>query len=279
LSVYTYLNTNNNLIKFNELKAHSHTHSSSSSLLTLTHTLFTLPHSLHHTPPHSSPLDMDQSTVGAEFSRPEKEVVKQQEKECNAAKETEKRKKKFQQTRRKLDNALCREVRYYQKEAATGKAHFKCPGAEQHAAWTESKCCSKCGKSKSLMVYKRNDCGGGNIIRGDGRRNRRPDCRVCYDRDIQGKNKAKACAKTLGISYKAPEGELCRLCSKPATKSNPLVFDHHHDLDKFRGYCCNRCNIAMGALGDNVSSHARVLKYMNETEGWTKEELISLIFN
>ena len=139
------------------------------------------------------------------------------------------------------------------------------PGAEQQVAWTEKKCCSKCGQSKSLMVFKRNDCGGGNIIRGDGRRNRRPDCKVCYDRDMQGKNKAKACAKRLGISYKAPEGTVCRLCSKPGTKSNPLVFDHHHELDVFRGYCCNRCNIGMGALGDNVSSIARVLKYMNES--------------
>ena len=46
-------------------------------------------------------------------------------------------------------------------------------------------------------------------------------------------------------------------------KSNPLVFDHHHELDVFRGYC-NRCNIGMGALGDNVSSIAGVLKYERE---------------
>ena len=194
-----------------------------------------------------------------------------------AAKDAEKRKKQFQKTRSVLDNALCREIRYYQKEA--DKAIFKCPGAEQKVAWTEKKCCSKCGQSKSLMVFKRNDCGGGNIIRGDGRRNRRPDCKVCYDRDMQGKNKAKACAKRQNIPYKAPEGTVCRLCGKTGTKSNPLVFDHHHDLDVFRGYCCNRCNIGMGALGDNVSSIARVLKYMNETEGVSKEQLMAMLFN
>lgn len=196
---------------------------------------------------------------------------------AKAAKEAAKRKREFQKTRSVLDNALCREIRYYQKEAE--KAIFKCPGAEQAQAWTERKCCSKCGQSKSLMVFKRNDCGGGNIIRGDGRRNRRPDCKVCYDRDMQGKNKAKACAKRLGISYKAPEGTLCRLCGKTGTKSNPLVFDHHHELDVFRGYCCNRCNIGMGALGDNVSSIARVLKYMNESEGLSKEQLMAMLFN
>lgn len=227
----------------------------------------------------SNPIKMATGRSEKKKAAPEKETVKQPEKECNAAKETEKRKKKFQKRIMGLENALGREIRYYLKES--DKAFFKFPGLEQNHVWVskESKCCSKCGKSKSLMVFKKNDCGGGNIIRADGRRNRRPDCRVCYDRDIQGKNKAKACAKTLGISYKAPEGTLCRLCSKPATKSNPLVFDHHHNLDKFRGYCCNRCNIGMGALGDTVSSIARVLKYMNETEGMTKEELISLIFN
>ena len=188
-----------------------------------------------------------------------------------------KRKKHFQKMRSKLDDNLCREIRYYQKES--DKTIFKCPGAEQQIAWTERKCCSKCGQSKSLMVFKRNDCGGGNIIRGDGRRNRRPDCRVCYDKDQQGKKKAEDCAKRLGISYKAPEGTLCRLCSKPGTKSNPLVFDHHHELDVFRGYCCNRCNIGMGALGDNVSSIAGVLKYLNESEGLSKEQIMAMLFN
>lgn len=193
------------------------------------------------------------------------------------AKKKEMSKKLFQKMQDQLDKALCREIRYYKKEV--DKAIFKCPGAEQMIAWDEKKCCSKCGESKSLMVFKRNDCGGGNIIRGDGRRNRRPDCKVCYDRDIQGKNKAKACAKRLGISYKAPDGTVCRLCSKTHTKSNPLVFDHHHELDVFRGYCCNRCNIGMGSLGDNVLSIARVLKYMNDTEGISKEQLISILFN
>jgi len=196
---------------------------------------------------------------------------------AKAAKDAEKRKKQFQKTRSKLDNVLGKELGYYQKEAE--KAIFKCPGAEQAQAWTQRKCCSKCGQSKSLMVFKRNDCGGGNIIRGDGRRNRRPDCRVCYDKDMQGKNKAKACAKRQNILYKAPEGTVCRLCGKTGTKSNPLVFDHHHDLDVFRGYCCNRCNIGMGALGDNVSSIARVLKYMNESEGLSKEQLMAMLFN
>jgi hypothetical protein len=203
-----------------------------------------------------------------------KAAAKQAAKKAKAAKQ---RKENFPKTRKRMEDKLCRELRYYMKEA--DKAIYKHPGAEQQVAWTETKCCSKCGQTKSLMVFKRNDCGGGNIIRGDGRRNRRPDCRVCYDRDMQGKNKAKACAKRLGIAYKAPEDKRCRLCNKAGTKSNPLVFDHHHDLDVFRGYCCNRCNIGMGQLGDNVTSVAGVLKYMNEVEGLSKEQIMAMLFD
>jgi hypothetical protein len=182
----------------------------------------------------------------------------------------------FQKTRDKLDKSLCREIRYYQKEA--DKTIFKCPAEEQNVAWTEAKSCSKCGQSKSLMVFNRNNCGAGNIIRADGRRNRRPDCKVCCDGIVQGKKKAKECAKRLGISYKAPEGTVCGLCSEPATKSNPLVFDHHHELDVFRGYCCNRCNIGMGTLGDTVSSLCRAVKYMNQTERLSAELVMARIF-
>jgi hypothetical protein len=197
---------------------------------------------------------------------------KQQEKQLE--KLEKQRKKQFQKAKKILDKKLCREIRYYQKEV--DKVVFKCPGEEHQIAWTEKKCCSKCGQSKSLMVFGRNDTGAGNIIRGDGRRLRRPECMACRGRDEQSKKTAEECAKRLGISYKAPEGTVCRLCSKPGTKSNSLVFDHHHELDVFRGYCCNRCNIGMGTLGDNMSSMCAVVRYMNETEKFTKEQVIAM---
>ena len=199
-----------------------------------------------------------------------KEAKAQAKAQAKAAKEAEKSKNKFQKMRRILNNSLCKEIRYY--HINSFKAKFKCPGAEQQVAWTQKKTCKKCGESKSLMVFKANDCGTGYIILSDNRRSRRPDCKVCVSKAEAGKKNAEAFAK-------APEGTLCRLCSKPATKSNPMVYDHHHDLEVFRGYCCNRCNIGMGTLGDNVSSLAKVIKYMNETEGLSKEQLIPMIFD
>ena len=65
----------------------------------------------------------------AEQKKAAKEAEKKAKAEARAAakaaKDAEKRKKQFQKTRSVLDNALCREIRYYQKEAE--KAIFKCP--------------------------------------------------------------------------------------------------------------------------------------------------------
>lgn len=183
----------------------------------------------------------------------------------------------FEERKKLLDKSLCLEIRYYHKEAH--KAIYKSPALEQQVAWNEKKCCSKCGKNKYLMVFMKNNCGGGNIIKSDGRRNRRPDCKVCYERDIKGKEKAIKCAKIQCISYKAPEGTICKLCSKLGTDSNPLVFDHNHEKDVFRGYICNRCNIGFGIHGDNVPSIIKRLCYLNETEGWSLNEIIDMLKN
>ena len=188
--------------------------------------------------------------------------------------------KNFQKNREsKQMKSFCKEISYYRKEFDAGKALYCCPGAERIVEWTEKKCCSKCGQEKVLAVFAKNDTGEGNIIRSDRRRNRRPDCKVCQSTVNDGMDKAKACAKRLGISYKAPEGTVCRICGKLPNKGKSLVFDHHHELDVFRGYCCNRCNIGMGILGDTVTSLAGVVKYMNESEGLSKEQIMAIIFN
>ena len=182
-----------------------------------------------------------------------------------------KRNNQFLKMRKKLDESVCKEFRDY--KCNEDKAQFKCPGAEQQVAWSETKCCTKCGQNKPKMVFAKNNCGKGNIIRSDGRRNRRPDCKACGENAKKSMDKAKAIAKRDGISYKAPEGTVCGVCDEPPTRSNSLVFDHHHELGVFRGYCCNRCNIGMGTLGDNVTSIAKVLRYMNKAEKIPKEQL------
>lgn len=51
----------------------------------------------------------------------------------------------------------------------------------------------------------------------------------------------------------------CAICKK----SNKLVVDHDHDTGKVRGLLCDRCNTALGALGDTHASITRVLSYLD----------------
>ena len=188
-------------------------------------------------------------------------------------------KNNFIKNKKKIEKIVGSEIKYYYcNHFILKKAKFSNP-IEEIAYYYEKdkrKECTKCGKEKRYVCYSKNDCGKGNIIRGDGLRNRRPDCRVCCEIAEEGKKMAKAWAKEKGI-HKAPEGTHCRLCNCLSSKSNKIVFDHCHETNVFRGYCCNKCNKGMGLLGDSILSIANVLKYMNETEKLSKEKVLKLL--
>ena len=156
-----------------------------------------------------------------------------------------------------------KEYEHYQLQAK--KAHFPTPELEYAWAFLQQKVCSKCGEEKKLTEFKGNTSGA-DAFASDGYRLRRPECNDCTKIVAQGKNIARAIAKKEGISYKAPEDATCRICNKPAVRGNGLVFDHCHEQNKFRGYCCNSCNRSMGVLGDNVDGLLKVLNYLLETE-------------
>jgi len=84
-------------------------------------------------------------------------------------------------------------------------------------------------------------------------------------------------AKEKGIPYEAPEGTKCAVCDCLPSKGNGLVFDHHHELKIFRGYCCNSCNRSMGVLGDTTQSLLKALKYLNKTDKLTKEQILEAL--
>ena len=210
----------------------------------------------------------------------EQEAKKKAREEAKAAKAAEKEKEEVKANLDKFLIKLIPEIADYKKHyepSGEGKAMFPHPIAEINVSWNKKKCCSKCRRKRCLIWFQKNNCGKGNIFRSGGLRSRRPECMDCQRSDRESKIAAKQIAKKQGISCKAPEGTVCELCGKQGTKDNPLVFDHHHELGVPRGYCCNRCNIGMGTLGDNVSSIAKVLKYLNDTEKLTKEEIMAMI--
>lgn len=147
----------------------------------------------------------------------------------------------------------------------TYKCKFKTPQEEYDWAKTQSKICSKCNIQKRLTEYKGNTSGADAFDK-SGYRLRRPECNTCNREISSGKTIAKKIAKEMGISYIAPEGTRCAICEQPPTSSNCLVFDHCHEKNIFRGYCCNSCNRSMGVLGDNVNGLLRALNYLLKNE-------------
>jgi len=47
-------------------------------------------------------------------------------------------------------------------------------------------------------------------------------------------------------------------------KPKDWILDHDHDTKKFRGWLCDRCNIGLGQIGDNINNLERALKYLKD---------------
>ena len=46
-------------------------------------------------------------------------------------------------------------------------------------------------------------------------------------------------------------------------KKSVFVLDHDHKTGQFRGYPCDRCNTAMGAINDDIKTLERMVLYLN----------------
>jgi hypothetical protein len=126
------------------------------------------------------------------------------------------------------------------------------------------KICSKCKNEKSLVYFNRNTSGRDHFNK-DGFRLRRPECSECTKKSLKGRIEAKKKAKQMGIDYKS-EKTICEICKKTSTKGNSIVFDHCHEKNIFRGYCCNSCNRSIGVLGDNIKGIINVANYLMKTD-------------
>ena len=60
----------------------------------------------------------------------------------------------------------------------------------------------------------------------------------------------------------AAQGGGCGICGVVPSKEHNLPVDHDHKTDLIRGILCQRCNRALGSIGDTVSAVGRVLTYL-----------------
>jgi Autographiviridae endonuclease VII len=57
-------------------------------------------------------------------------------------------------------------------------------------------------------------------------------------------------------------GSICPLCQRKSPRR--LAWDHDHATDKFRGYICSRCNMALGLVSDNVETLLHMIAYLTQ---------------
>lgn len=71
---------------------------------------------------------------------------------------------------------------------------------------------------------------------------------------------SRICQKLHKMNTKPTPG-LCPICLK---FTNKWVLDHDHDTNKFRGWLCNTCNVAIGKFNDDPSVLKRAIQYLEE---------------
>ncbi len=66
--------------------------------------------------------------------------------------------------------------------------------------------------------------------------------------------------KAMGIpDATRPKPLTCEMCDAGGRQ---MHLDHDHATGKFRGWLCNRCNMALGVLGDTVANLERAIDYL-----------------
>lgn len=120
-------------------------------------------------------------------------------------------------------------------------------------------------------------------------RNTRRDHYVQLQRESYQRNRVKRCAdnrakigfntrqswlrrlKKLGVTedryqklFAAQDGR-CAICSRREEgKFAKLCADHCHESGKFRGLLCNRCNQALGLMGDSILALQAAIRYLED---------------
>ena len=113
------------------------------------------------------------------------------------------------------------------------------------------KTCRICGETKAEELFEISTISSRKT-------HRRNDCRAC--RKIS-RSAEKSLIKIHGRSK--PIGTPCECCGRTNVR---LSLDHDHDTEELRGWLCQRCNTAIGALGDNIEGLTKALEYLKRKQ-------------
>ena len=61
------------------------------------------------------------------------------------------------------------------------------------------------------------------------------------------------------------QGHRCKTCgtTEPGGKHGKFMVDHSHNTGEVRGLLCKSCNIALGEVGDNISTLQKMIEYLS----------------
>ena len=125
----------------------------------------------------------------------------------------------------------------------------------------ETKICNKCSRNLPISFYGRDS----------GAKKLSSSCKECSKKHG---NIAKELKK---IIPPPPDDHICFICERTSDQiKNDLRYrnrknipvwslDHDHVTGKFRGYICNKCNMALGNFNDDLKRIERALIYLKRT--------------
>ena len=133
------------------------------------------------------------------------------------------------------------------------------------------KTCVTCSANKPLTEFHKGKGYAG------GYRSKCKACMSAYSKkrnataEQKEKNRAWSYQRKYGITPSqydamlAAQNGCCAVCESPDSKrqDHRLMVDHDHQTGEVRGLLCNPCNVAIGLLGDNISTLQNAINYLS----------------
>lgn len=117
--------------------------------------------------------------------------------------------------------------------------------------------CTKCGEHKELSEFFKKEGSKDGLTY---------QCKKC----TSDRHRQNWLLRSYGISepdYKSlleSQGGVCKICGKECSTGRNLAVDHCHKTGKVRGLLCKKCNVSIGAFGDDIEVMSKAIEYLKQ---------------